>query len=84
LRALEEKKLDMLKDRNMFLAERAKLMSLEKINASLGKNAKSNKVFAKNYYVFPERSRVIHVKTTERPRPFSVSLKMSEKKQQMP
>lgn len=78
LRSLEEKKMALIKDREMLLAKRAQLMSLEKINASFQGQLKKRKRYAAKEYVFPERSRVVHVKTRSQTTPYTVSLKKKQ------
>jgi hypothetical protein len=80
LRSLEETRMAMIKDREMLLAKRAKLMSLEKINASFQGQAKRRKRYAAKGYVFPERSRVVHIKTRSQTTPYKVSLKKNSKR----
>ncbi len=73
LRGLEEKKMGALKDMKMYLAERAKLMSVEKIDASFRGNNRGSAVLAGGGYVFPDRTRVVHVKRDRGPEPYKAS-----------
>lgn len=83
LRNLEEEKMDTLKDMKMLLAERAKLMSLEKIDASFRGNIQGDSVYANSGYVFPDRVRVVHIKRNKRPEPFKASLELKSKNWEM-
>ncbi len=76
LRNLEEKKIEALKDMKSFLAERAKLMSLEKIDASFQGNIKNYSVNAENGYVFPDRVKVVQIKSNRKLEPYRTSLKL--------
>lgn len=80
LRSLEEKRMGMIKEREMLLAERAKLMSLEKINASFQGKSKRTRRYAVKGYIFPERSRVVHVKKRSQTTPYKVSMKKKSSK----
>lgn len=73
LRDLEEMKMDALKDMKMLLAERAKLTSLERIDASFKTNRGNNNVFAENGFVFPDRINVVHVAKSKSSEPVQVS-----------
>jgi hypothetical protein len=59
LRNLEEKKDEALKSEKILLAERAKLMSLEKLDVSFRTKPRDEGRYAD--YVFPDRTRVIHI-----------------------
>ncbi len=74
LRNLEEKKMDSLKDRKLLLAERAKLMSLEKIDASFRGNIQAETKLASGDNMFSNRVRVIHIKRNSVPGTYKVSL----------
>jgi hypothetical protein len=74
LRNLEEQKMDALKDMKLLLADRAKLMSLEKIDASLKADGNRGKEKYNTEYVFPDRIKVVHIKQEKGPKPFRVSL----------
>ncbi len=74
LRNLEEKKMDSLKDRKILLAERARLMSLEKIDASFHGRAQGNTKLAAADNMFTNRVRVIHIKRNSVPGIYKVSL----------
>ncbi len=74
LRNLEEKKMDSLKDRKILLAERAKLMSLEKIDASFRGNLQAETRLAAGDNMFSNRVRVIHIKRNSVPGTYKVSL----------
>ncbi len=74
LRNLEEKKMDSLKDRKILLAERAKLMSLEKIDASFRGNLQADTKLAAGDNMFSNRVRVIHIKRNSVPGTYKVSL----------
>lgn len=80
LRSLEEERMRMIKEREMLLAERAKLMSLEKINASFHGQSKRTRRYAVKGYIFPERSRVVHIKERSQTTPYKVSLKKKSSK----
>lgn len=70
---LEEKKLSALTDMKLLLADRAKLMSLAKIDAS-PKGTAADKRYADNEYVFPDRVKVVHVRRVKGVEPYDVSL----------
>jgi len=70
---LEEKKMDALTDMKLLLADRAKLMSLVKIDTSLTGTATDRK-YASNEYVFPDRVKVVHVRRSKGVEPYDVSL----------
>lgn len=74
IRNLEVKKMGILRDRDLLLAERANLMSLEKINESLSDYNRGDSIYAESKYGFPDRKRVVHIKTYKRPGPFNASL----------
>ena len=74
LRNLEEKKMDSLKDRKILMAERAKLMSLEKIDASFRGNLQAETRLAAGDNMFSNRVRVIHIKRNSVPGTYKVSL----------
>ena len=74
LRNLEEKKMDSLKDRKLLLAERAKLMSLEKIDASFRGNVQAETKLVAGDNMFSNRVRVIHIKRNSVPGTYKVSL----------
>lgn len=78
LRSLEEKKTAALKDIKASLAERAKLMSLEKIDASFKGSIKGDPVYANSGYVFPDRVRVVHIKQSRKPEALKASLEIRE------
>jgi hypothetical protein len=59
LRTLEDQKMGARKETKILLAERAKLMSLEKLDASFRTDTRGEKKFAD--YVFPDRARVVHI-----------------------
>lgn len=80
LRSLEENKMNTLKDMRMLLAERASLMSLEKIDASLRGNNQSDNVYANSGYVFPDRVRVVHLKRDRGHGLFKASLEKKERR----
>ncbi len=70
---LEEKKMGALTDMKLLLADRAKLMSLAKIDTSLRSTA-ANDRYADNGYIFPDRIKVVHVKRSKGVAPYDVSL----------
>ncbi len=76
LRSLEEKKIAALKDMKSSLAERASLMSLEKIDASFKGSVQGETVYANSGYVFPDRVRVVHIKQNRRPESLKASLEL--------
>lgn len=76
LRSLEEKKIAALKDMKSSLAERASLMSLEKIDASFKGSVQRETVYANSGYVFPDRVRVVHIKQNRRPESLKASLEI--------
>lgn len=78
LRSLEEKKTEALKDMKFSLAERAKLMSLEKIDASFKGSIQGDTVYANSGYVFPDRVRVVHIQQNRRPEALKASLEIRE------
>ena len=78
LRNLEEKKAEAIKDTKMLLAERAKLMSLGKIDASFRDNLQGENKLVAGGYVFPDRVRVIHIKTNKGPEPYKASLEIRD------
>ena len=79
LRNLEEKKMDSLKDRKILLAERAKLMSLEKIDASFRGNLQAETRLAAGDNMFSNRVRVIHIKRNSVPGTYRASLQVRDK-----
>ena len=79
LRNLEVKKMEALKDMKMLLAERAKLMSLDKVNVSFKGKIQDGTVYANNL-VFPDRVRVVHIKRNSKKEAFNASLEMGNKK----
>jgi hypothetical protein len=76
LRTLEVQKMESLKDRKTLLAERAKLMSLEKIDASFRGGAHGSMRLAAGESMFSNRVRVIHVKRSRVPGPYRASLQL--------
>lgn len=62
---LEKKKIECLKERKMLLAERAHILSFEKVETSLRRD---------QGFVFPDRVRVIHVKRQKESLPHRASL----------
>ncbi len=79
LRNLEEKKMSSLKERKILLAERAKLMSLEKIDASFRGNVQGNTKLAAGDSMFSNRVRVIHIKRNNVPGTYRASLQVRDK-----
>ena len=79
LRNIEEKKMASLKDRKILLAERAKLMSLEKIDASFRGRVQGDTRLAAGENMFSNRVRVIHIKKNNVPGTFRVSLHVGDK-----
>lgn len=73
IHSLEEKKMDALTDTKLLLADRAKLMSLVKIDTS-PKGTSTGRKYASNEYVFPNRVRVVHVRRSKGVEPYDVSL----------
>lgn len=74
IRKLEESRMESLKNMNVLLAERARLMSLEYIDASLRKKNQSKKIYAQRKYVFPDRVRVVQVKRSRGAEPYKATL----------
>ncbi len=72
LRTLEDKKMDALKETKILLADRAKLMSIEKLDASFRANTQDNGKFAD--YVFPDRTKVVHIARSRGPETYRASL----------
>jgi hypothetical protein len=72
LRTLEDKKMDALKETKILLANRAKLMSLEKLDVSFKTNTHGEATFAD--YVFPDRTRVVHITRSRGPETYKASL----------
>jgi len=79
LRNLEEKKMASLKDRKILLAERAKLMSLEEIDASFRGSARGDTRLAAGENMFSNRVRVIHIKRNNVPGTYRASLQVRDK-----
>jgi hypothetical protein len=79
LRTLEEKKMEFLKDRKALLAERAKLMSLEKIDASFRGGARGHMKLASGENIFSNRVRVIHIRRSGVPGPYRASLQLNSR-----
>lgn len=79
LRNLEEKKMESLKERKILLAERAKLMSLEKIDASFHGNVRGEARLATGENMFSNRVRVIHIKRNSVPGTYRASLQVRDK-----
>ena len=77
LRNLEVKKMEALKNMKMLLAERAKLMSLEKVNASFQGKIQDGTVYANNL-VFPDRVRVVHIKRNSKTEAYKASLDLKK------
>jgi hypothetical protein len=71
LRNLEEQKNTALKDEKILLAERAKLMSLEKLDVSYRTNSRDEGGYAD--YVFPDRTKVVHIAKSRGPQPYQAS-----------
>jgi hypothetical protein len=65
--ALENTKMNQLRERKMLLAEKTSLLSFEKIEASLS---------GSQGFVMPDRIRVIHVKKHEEVSPYRTALEM--------
>ncbi len=66
LSELEKKKAECLKERKILLAEKAGILSFEKVEASLNRNYS---------FILPDRVRVIHIKKESRSLPYKASLK---------
>ncbi len=79
LRNLEENKMGSLNDRNILLAERAKLMSIEKIDASFRGSTQGNARLVAGENMFSNRVRVIHIKRNPMPGPYRASLTVKNK-----
>ena len=79
LRNLEEKKMESLKETKILLAERAKLMSLEKIDASFRGNVKGETRLVTGENMFSNRVRVIHIKRNSVPGTYRASLQVRDK-----
>lgn len=79
LRNLEEKKMASLTDRKMLLAQRATLMSLEKIDASFRGSVQGNARLAAGENMFSNRVRVIHIKRNSVPGTYKASLQVRDK-----
>jgi len=80
VRSLEEKKMDSLKERKMLLAERAKMMAIGKVGAHPADDNQSEGKVAAAGYVFPDRTRVIHVTKNKASEPYKASLDTGAKK----
>lgn len=78
IRNFEEKKTETVKDMKILLAERAKLMSLEKIDASFNGSLQHNSVYANSSYVFPDRIRVVHIKRNKGKELFGASFEIKK------
>jgi hypothetical protein len=76
IRNLEEKKMEVLKNTKMLRAERARIMSLEKIYDSFQPKVQRDNVYASNEYVFPDRIKVVHMKRNKNPEPYRASLEL--------
>jgi hypothetical protein len=74
LRNLEEKKMESLKDMKMLLAERAKLMSLDKLDVLLSNSLQRDGTIVAGGYIFPDRVKVIQVKRHKAPETYRASL----------
>jgi hypothetical protein len=79
LRNLEEQKMASLKDRKILLAERAKLMSLEKIDASFRGSVQGDIRLVAGENMFSNRVRVIHIKRNNVPGTYKASLQVRDK-----
>ena len=66
---LEKKKIESLKGREMLRAEKASLLSFERVNAFLSRN---------EGFVFPDRTRVIYVKRQKGSQPYNASPKQGQ------
>ncbi len=62
---LEKTKMNYLRERKSLLAEKARLLSLEKFNVSSGET---------HGFIFPDRIKVIHVKRQKESLPYRASL----------
>ncbi len=79
LRTLEEKKMESITDRKTLLAERAKLMSLEKIDASFRGSEQGNMRLAAGENMFSNRVRVVHIKRNGAPGLYRASLHLKNR-----
>lgn len=77
LRTLEEQKMESLKEAKILLAERAKLVSIDKINASFH-GAGPGEGLASGDNIFSNRVRVIHVKRHKGQEPLKAAYKGAE------
>jgi hypothetical protein len=71
LRNLQEKKDKALRDEKILLAEKAKLMSLEKLDVSFQPKSQGEGRYAD--YVFPDRTKVIHIAESRGPKVYQAS-----------
>jgi len=78
IRSLEEKKMESLKEMKILLAERAKAMSLEKLDVSFRGDIRGEKQYAGGY-IFPDRVKVIHIKRNRGPVPYRASLTLQDR-----
>lgn len=67
--SLEKKKAVLMRDRKMFVAEKASLLSIERLEKIAG-NSTVNSGF-----VFPDRVKVVYVKKTNNDEPYMASFK---------
>lgn len=72
IRALEEKRMEELKDAKLLMADQARMVSLEKIEVS-SREASASGVRNSGGLVFPDRIKVIHVKKGGSPEPYRAS-----------
>lgn len=79
IRALEEKRMDAVKDARLLLAERAKLMSITKVSSSLQAPVYGDGRYAIADFVTPDRVKVIHIKKNRGPEPYKASYEKNEK-----
>ncbi len=73
LRTLEEKRMDALKETKLLLAERAKLTSIEKINASFRGPGQGEGRTVAGENIFSNRVRLIHVRRNKGQEPYKAS-----------
>ena len=66
---LEKKKMSYLRERKMLLAEKTSMLSVKKVEASLG---------GEGGFVFPDRVRVIHVKIQKGALPYKASFERKQ------
>jgi len=78
IRDLEEQRSDELKQMKTLLAERSKLMALSNIDTPNRPHA--DRKLVSGTYVFPDRVKVVHVKSSKGPETYRASYQVGERR----